>query len=65
MLFKDKNRIDLVLIPVELYKNGNNETEESEAVLLFAKDEYFKPFPPATHKKYFIKPLLTAKSRTG
>ena len=56
MLFTDGNRIDLVLIPIELYKNNNKETEESEAVLLFTKDDVFKPFPPATHKSYYIKP---------
>ena len=56
MLFTDGNRIDLVLIPTEIYKNGNDKNEESEAVLLFAKDEMFKPFPPATHKQYLIKP---------
>lgn len=56
MLFTDGNRIDLVLIPTEIYKNNDKETEESEAVLLFAKDDIFKPFPPATHKSYYIKP---------
>jgi len=53
MLFKDWNRIDLVLIPTEIYKNDGN---ESEAVLLYAKDDIFKPFPPVTHNAYYIKP---------
>ena len=61
MLFEDGNRIDLVLIPVDVYINSNTEKnkekeEESEAVLLFAKDDIFKPFPPATHKAFFINP---------
>ena len=58
MLFTDWNRIDLVLIPMEMYKNDENNTEESEALLLFAKDDIFKPFPPATHKVYNTKPPI-------
>lgn len=61
MLFTDGNRIDLVLIPTEIYKNGDGEKEENEAVLLFAKDDYFKPFPPATHKAFFIKPPIESE----
>ena len=57
MLFTDGNRIDLVLLPRETWENGvGGRSYGDEAVWLYTKDDIFKPFHPATHEAYNIKP---------
>lgn len=57
MLFTDGNKIDLHILPPEIYENSTereaNEAKE-ELVLLYAKDDFIKPFPPATRKGFNI-----------
>lgn len=53
MLFKDGNRIDLTLFPVE--KIESRFVFDSLSVLLLDKDEIFGDFPPAGERDYLIK----------
>lgn len=53
MLFKDGNRIDLTLFPLEKLKAAFK--KDSLAVLLLDKDELFKNLPPANGADHHIK----------
>jgi aminoglycoside 6-adenylyltransferase len=53
MLFEDKNRIDLNLLPIEKHKELLE--NDSESILLLDKDGIITPFPPASDKDYYIK----------
>lgn len=53
MLFEDKNRIDLTLLPIEKFKALLD--DDSESILLLDKDGIIPPFPPASDRDYFIK----------
>lgn len=53
MLFKDGNRIDLTLFPVD--KLETDFVRDSLSVLLLDKDDRFGEFPPASEAGYLIK----------
>lgn len=54
MLFADGNRIDIGIIPREVYENGIE--DKGESVLLYTKDDCFKPLPAPTHHGFYVKP---------
>jgi aminoglycoside 6-adenylyltransferase len=53
MLFKDGNRIDLTIFPVEKLKNEFK--QDSLTLLLLDKDHYFEKLLPPGEKNYLIK----------
>lgn len=53
MQFKDGNRIDLALIPIE--KADQLIERDSLSVLLLNKDGIVEPFPPSSDKDYYAK----------
>jgi aminoglycoside 6-adenylyltransferase len=53
MLFKDGNRIDLTIFPVEKLKTEFR--QDSLTVLLLDKDHLFEKLPPPSDKDYLIK----------
>jgi aminoglycoside 6-adenylyltransferase len=53
MLFKDGNRIDLTIFPVEKLKNEFK--QDSLTLLLLDKDHFFEKLPPPGDKDYLIK----------
>lgn len=53
ILFKDNNRLDLTLIPIEKLDILGN---DSDTVVLLDKDNILKPFPPASDKDYITTP---------
>lgn len=54
MLFGDGTRIDLQLIPTELYTKLQE--RDSESILLLDKDGFIPPFPPENDEDYHVKP---------
>ena len=54
MLFKDGNRIDLTLFPVD--KINTEFKKDSLSILLIDKDNIFGELPPPADKDYLIKP---------
>lgn len=53
MLFKDGNRIDLQLIPIDF--RDKLLTKDSESILFIDKDNVYKSSPPASDEDYFVK----------
>ncbi len=54
MLFKDGNRIDLTLFPLDKLKTQNK--EDSLTILILDKDKLFDKLPPSSNTDYLIKP---------
>jgi len=54
MLFKDKNRIDLTLLPVT--QAGDYLKSDSQLIVLLDKDGLLRNVPPASDRDYLIKP---------
>ena len=54
MLFKDKNRIDVTLVPLDEIKTGLN--RDSLTILLLDKDNIFEKLSPPSDRDYLILP---------